>query len=111
MAEEHNVHIVSWPSEPAELEHRFRPGENIPVSISFDQSPARVIIGSLQNSPLAVNMNMHLRAPETLPLCISLCEPICAESDYIIGISIFDRPVITISVRGRTRLFSCQEEM
>jgi hypothetical protein len=56
-------------------------------------------------------MAMNLRAPETLPLCIRLCEPICAESNYTIGISIFDRPVITITLRGKTRLFGCREEL
>jgi hypothetical protein len=111
MAEEHQVHIVSWPPEPAELEHHFPQGENVPVSISFESTPARVVIASLRDSPLGVNMNMNLRAPETLPLCVRLCEPICAESDYTIGITIFDRPVITITIRGTTRLFGCREEL
>jgi hypothetical protein len=111
MAEEQQVHIVSWPPEPAQLEHHFRQDENVPVSISFENTPARVVIASLVDHPLGVNMNMVLRAPETLPLCVRLCEPICADSNYTIGISIFDRPVITITIRGTTRLFGCREEL
>jgi hypothetical protein len=111
MAEEHQVHIVSWPPEPARLEHHFPQEQNIPVSVSFDGTPAHVVIAALRENPLAVNMAMNLRAPETLPLCIRLCEPICVESAYTIGISIFDRPVITITLRGKTRLFGCREEL
>ncbi len=55
-------------------------------------------------------MNMDLRVPEAVPLCINLCEPICAESNYTIGISIFDRPVVSLTIRGRTRLSGCREE-
>ena len=56
-------------------------------------------------------MNMAMRATDAIPLCISLCEPICAESSYTIGITIFDRPVISITIRGRTRLSACREEL
>ncbi len=111
MAEEHHVNIVSWPPEPVRLAHQFRQTEDIPVAISFENSPVRVVIASPPDNPLAVNMNMNLRAPETLPLCIRLCEPICAESNYTIAISIFDRQVITITIRGKTRLFGCREEL
>ncbi len=55
-------------------------------------------------------MRMNLSALDAVPLCIRLCEPICAESNYTIGITIFDRPVITIAIRGITRLFGCREE-
>lgn len=110
MAEEHTVHIVSWPPEPARLEHHFQK-EQIPVSISFDNTPARVVLAALRENPLVVNMNMNLRAPETLALCLRLCEPICAESHYTIDISIFDHPVISITLRGKTRLFGCREEL
>lgn len=111
MADEHNVHIVGWPVQAAALEHRFARGEPLPVSISFDTTPAHVVVASLRDNPLVVNMNMNLRVPETLPLCIRLCEPICAESNYTIGISIFGRPVISITLRGKTRLFGCGEEL
>ena len=111
MADEHNVHIVSWPGEPAGLEHYFAKGETLPVSVSFGNTPARVVVMTPQDEPLVVSMNMDLRAPRTLPLCISLCEPICADSNYTIGISIFDRPVISITIRGRTRFFGCREEI
>jgi hypothetical protein len=54
-------------------------------------------------------MNMNLKVPETIPICIRLCEPICAESNYTIGLSIFDRPLISITIRGKTRFYSCNE--
>jgi hypothetical protein len=45
-----------------------------------------------------------------IPVCLRVCEPICARSDYQIGITIFDRPVATISVSGETRIFNCDEK-
>ncbi len=110
MAEDHTVHIVSWPAEPAGLAHHFDPDQPCPVVLSFDNSPAHVVVATERGASLAVNMNMNLKVPETLPICIKLCEPICAESNYTIGISIFDRPVVSLTIRGRTRLFSCREE-
>jgi hypothetical protein len=110
MAEDHNVHIVGWPKEPAGLQHHFDPAAPVPVSVSFEPSPARVVISTEAGRSLGVDMNMALRAVETIPICIKLCEPICIESNYTIGISIFDRPVISITIRGKTRLSSCREE-
>jgi hypothetical protein len=110
MADDHNVTIVAWPKDPAGLAHHFDPEEPIPVSISFADSPAHVIVSTGPNQPLAVDMDMQLSAKEPIPLCIKLCEPICAKSDYTIGINIFDNPFASITVRGMTRLFDCREE-
>lgn len=111
MADEHQVHVIGWPREPASLKHHFSQDNEFPVSVSFGSAPAQVVISSLEGNPLALNMNMALRAAETLPICISPCEPICAESDYTIRISIFDRPMITVRIRGLTRLFGTSEEL
>jgi hypothetical protein len=111
MAEDHNVSIVSWAAKPLQLTHNFSGGAPCPVNISFEDTPAQVIISTLRDQRLVVNMNMALSAADTLPLCIKLCEPICAESNYTIGISIFDKPVMTITIRGKTRLFGCKEEL
>lgn len=46
---------------------------------------------------------------EPLPVCIKVCEPICAQSDYTVGITIFDRPVASITLQGLTRIFNCAE--
>jgi hypothetical protein len=110
MAEDQNVRILDWPKEPAGLQHHFDPGQSLPVSVSFQPSPARVVVSTEAGRRMAVDMDMNLRASQALPLCIKLCEPICAESDYTIGISIFDHPVISITIRGKTRLSSCREE-
>jgi len=42
-----------------------------------------------------------------VPVCIRVCEPVCARSDYGIGITLFDRPVATIRVSGTTRIDNC----
>ena|SRR3972149_933116 len=110
MAEDHNIRILGWPKEPAGLEHRFEPDKPVPISVSFQPAPARVVVSTEPGRRMAVDMDLILRAAETVPLCIKLCEPICAESNYTIGISIFDRPVISITIRGKTRLSSCREE-
>ena len=40
-------------------------------------------------------------------LCIRVCEPICARSDYTVGITLCDRPVASVTVSGTTRLLNC----
>ncbi len=111
MANDQNISIVGWPQEPAELEHQFKKDSPLPVSIAFENTTLGVTVGTSPSNPLAVNMNLNLRALEAIPLCLKLCEPICADSNYTIGITIFDRPVITITVRGRTRIYGCSEEL
>jgi hypothetical protein len=66
-------------------------------------------IESWPREPAAINVAMDsaVTVKSEVPLCIRLCEPICAKSDYSIGITIFDRPVATISISGITRLFNC----
>lgn len=110
MEEDHNVHIVSWPEEAAHLAHHFDSEQPLALGVSFGDSPARVVVAGDRSMALTVNMDMNLKAPDALPLCIKLCEPICAESQYTIAISIFDRPVVSLTIRGRTRLFSCRED-
>jgi hypothetical protein len=55
-------------------------------------------------------MNMTVSAKEPIPVCIKLCEPICARSDYTIGLNIFDNPFASITVRGITQIASCADE-
>ena len=107
---EQDVKIHAWPKEPAGLTHHFAADQPCPVSISFDGAPARVAVETAADDPIHVDMAMNLSARRPLPICISVCEPICAESEYVIGIQIFDRPVAAITVRGRTRLFNCNDE-
>jgi hypothetical protein len=93
-----NVTIVSWPEQPAKVEHQFKMEKPCPVLISIEKEP------------LNVDMNMKLSAREPIPVCIKLCEPICAKSEYAIGIEIFDKPFAGITIRGMTRFFSCPDE-
>lgn len=62
--------------------------------------------------PLNINASgdATLTIRNEVPICIKLCEPICAKSEYTIGVTIFDRPVATITVAGVTRLFNCDEK-
>lgn len=62
--------------------------------------------------PLSMNaaMDATLTVRGEVPVCIRVCEPICARSEYSIGITIFDRPVATISIAGETRIYNCDEK-
>ncbi len=110
MPEEHNVSIIRWPEEAAHVEHRFDLEKPCPVAIHFTDEPARVEVSTGKSGRLDVNMDMKVAVPNTIPVCIRMCEPICAESDYTVGISVFDHPVVSISVRGTTRFFNCREK-
>ena len=109
--QEEVVKIVAWPEEAAKLEHILDFDKPCPVSISFEDKPANVFIQTTTERPLHVDMAMNLLARETIPVCVKFCEPVCVKSDYTIGITIFDRPVAAISIRGLTRLFNCLEEV
>ena len=108
--DETKVTIVAWPKDAAVLEHHFPPDEPCPVSISFTDTPAKVIVSTDPKQPVAVDMDMKVTAREPIPICVKLCEPICARSDYTIGINVFDNPVASISIRGMTRIDNCGEE-
>lgn len=110
MAEDYNVKIEGWPDEAAKVEHDFKLDEPCPVSISFEKTPANVFLQTSRDQPIYADMNMRLSAKEPVPICVKVCEPICARSDYRIGIEIFDRPVATITVQGITKIFGQPEE-
>lgn len=84
--EENTIRIVEWPKDPVAVQ-----------------------VGSLKGNPLEVNMNMRLNNNEQVPLCIRLCEPICAESKYKIGINLLGQPFAEILIEGVTRLVNCKE--
>jgi hypothetical protein len=79
-----DVTITAWPNDPVVVTHRTDPGETPQV-----------------------DMNMAVRADRPVPVCFSLCEPICARSDYSIGVSIFENPVLRIRLVGETRIQHC----
>lgn len=106
MAEDRAITLAAWPNEPLRLAHSFEGDAPLPLQVGFaGETPLAVRLGSA-GGPIPINMRMLLAAPRAIPLCLRLCEAICAESDYSIGITLFDRPVITIRLRGRTRIFS-----
>ena len=109
--EENNVYIKAWPAERAKLEHYFDSENPAAVSVQFVKDPAHVVLHTLPERPMNVDMDMNVFAKETIPVCIKLCDPICAASEYTIAIDIFDRPVATITIRGKTKFFNTQEEL
>lgn len=96
--DEQLVRIVEWPEGPAVLDHRFE-----------SESPAHVVVRS-DERPFQVEMDMNLAARDVVPVCIKVCEPICAASEYTIAIDVFDRPVAAITIKGLTRLFNCADD-
>jgi hypothetical protein len=96
--EEDVVRIVEWPEGPALLQHQF------------EKTPAHLVVETWPQDPVHVDMAMNVVAREQIPVCIRVCEPICAQSEYTIAIDIFDRPVAAINIKGMTRLFNCREE-
>lgn len=98
--EENIVKITQWPDTQAKLSHSFDASKPVPVSIS-----------TAAQQPLQVEMAMLMSSRDPMKLCLSICEPICAQSEYTIGIDIFDRPVAAITVRGTTKLFNCSEKI
>jgi hypothetical protein len=68
------------------------------------------VIHTTPETPFNVDMDMNVAVKNTVPVCLKLCEPVCAKSDYTISVNIFDRPVGSISIKGITKLFNCFEK-
>ena len=107
--QENVVSIVSWP-EKAKVEHNFRLEEACPVSILIEKQPLNVEIHSSPEESLNVNTNVNVSVKEAVPVCIRLAEPVCARSEYTIGIDIFDKPFAGVTFRGQTIVFNYQDE-
>lgn len=72
------------------------------------ENPIRAQLST--GEPFDVHMGMEVSALKTIPVCISVCEPICARSDYQITLTLFKEEVATISISGLTRIFNCRDE-
>ena len=107
--EDVDVRVLSWPEEAVGLSHQFDVDEPVPLHVSFTEKPATVNVSTSPGMSLNVNMDMNLNARNTLPVCLSVCEPVCIQSDYKIQLNLFNRPVISISIKGKTVLYSCGE--
>jgi len=106
LAEDRAISISAWPAEPARLSHAFAGAPPLPVRLAFaDRQPLAVRLGPAGGA-IPVDLRMLLAARRAIPLCLSLCEAVCAESDYTVAITLFDRPIISIRLRGRTRIQS-----
>jgi hypothetical protein len=105
VADTTEVKIVAVPDTPLRLSHQFAADPPLPVALRFGDTVLPVRLGTGDRA-IAVDMRAILSAGRALPLCLSLCDAICADSDYRIEITLFDRPVVTIRLRGRTRFYS-----
>jgi hypothetical protein len=105
---EQEVKVISWPREEAKLSHSFEEA-SAPVKITFQETPVHLALSTDKGQELNANLNMGVTIRETIPVCVKLCEPICAESDYKIGIDLFNQSIASISIKGLTRLFNCRE--
>lgn len=110
MPDNHDIRILQWPKQKAKLEHYFKLDKPCPVSIVFAEKPAYVKVGNDKDGPFDVDMNMNLKVIEDIPVCIKICEPICAVSDYTVGIDLLGKPLASINIRGKTRLGPCDEK-
>ena len=111
MAEEQDIRVTQWPEGPARLVHQGDAESPVPLRVGFEpDTPATVVLRTQPEQQLDVRMAMLLAAQRPVPLCISVCEPICVTSEYRIGVEIFDRPVMSITVRGTTKFANCDVE-
>ena len=89
--EEKNVSLI-WPDKPLDV--------NIP-------NPVGLKMFNSQDAPLHLNM---LTDGKVIPVCIKLCEPICAESSYKIGINLMGQSFAEIQITGITKIFNCRDK-
>jgi hypothetical protein len=105
MTEQMDVRILAWPESPVNLRHS---GDEQPVRLLIAVEPDPPVQVELRtDEPLDVRMQMDIAAQEPVALCIDVCEPICASSDYQVGMDLFDQPVAQVAVRGTTRVERC----
>ncbi|WP_010664086.1 hypothetical protein [Marinilabilia salmonicolor] len=109
MTEQKDIAIIQWPKETSDLIDKFKE-EPCPVSLQFEKTPLNVNFLTTEKDPLDVNMKMHLIPDKAIPVCIKMCEPICAKSDYTLNFKIFDRPLGSISIKGTTRVAACENK-
>ncbi len=110
MPDQKEIKITAWPKQKATLEHYFQLDKPCPVSIHFDDKPANLNINNSKERPFHVNMDMNLKAKEDIPVCIKICEPICAVSDYSVGIEFLGQSIANIRLKGKTKIAHCKDD-
>jgi hypothetical protein len=102
MADDKAVRIVGWAPAPLPMTHAYTGNHPLRIAAGFGTAPLGVHVSADGGQPFALSLSMLLAAPGAIPMCLSLCESICATSDYTVGITIFNKPVVTIRLQGRT---------
>jgi hypothetical protein len=106
MADERDVRILAWPEGPARVRHAGEEKQPVRLRIAVEPEPP-VAVELRTDEPLDVRMRLELSAREPVPLCVDVCEPVCASSDYRVGVDVFDQSVASVAVRGTTRVERC----
>src|SRR5437016_1781349 len=96
-----DIRIVAWPDGPAALRHTGDVEQPVRLLIAMEADPP-VDVELRTSEPLDVRMAMVVVAPSPVPLCIDVADPICATSDYRVGVDLFDQDVMSVGVRGTT---------
>jgi hypothetical protein len=106
MVDNRDVRILTWPEGPATLWHAGE--DEQPVRLRFAMDPEPPLGVALRtDDPLDVRMRLDVAGREPVALCIDVGEPICATSDYRVGVDVFDQSVAAVAVRGTTRVERC----
>ncbi len=80
------------------------------VSVLHEGNPVAMIEGFRKEAHEVAEMAMTEFNRKAMSVCIKLCEPICAISDYTIGISFFGLSVGTFTIKGQTNFFNCKDQ-
>jgi hypothetical protein len=81
--------------------------QDVPGGSADGENTVRIVAWPDQPVSVRQSSDQTISFRGEIPVCIRVCEPICARSDYSIGITVFDRPVATITVSGQTRIQNC----
>jgi|WetSurMetagenome_2_1015567.scaffolds.fasta_scaffold11859_3 hypothetical protein len=103
--------IDHWPNDVPQFQHEvdIKNIPQVPVSVAFQATNALGV--TLHGSSDPMNVNVGIVQKQPIPVCIKLCEPICARSNYTIGLDLLCIPLFKVNVQGLTKLYNCASEV
>ena len=105
---EEKVVFIREVPDPINVNANVQVPDPVQVSMGFENQ-INVNVETSPNSPIHAAMDMRLSAKEPVPVCISICEPICAQSNYRIGVTLLGQVLAGITVQGETRIANCRD--